>query len=121
MTPMVCLIAGALFFAGSYLPAGSAAAGTPLALLLAAGPIAGIVVQVRQLRLGQSAGVWGSCLSVCLFSSCSAPGLVRVTAIEVLVGLATQAEGNVRLAFDYLQVTSCRQGSVSCNSHVFAA
>lgn len=47
MTPLVCLVSGAVFFAGSLVPAGSAAAGSWLAALLALAPTAGIVVQVR--------------------------------------------------------------------------
>jgi hypothetical protein len=46
MTPLVCLVAGAVFFAGSLFPPGSVAAGSPMAALLALGPIAGIMVQV---------------------------------------------------------------------------
>lgn len=47
MTPLVCLAAGAVFFAGSLFPPGSLPASGPLAALLALGPIAGIMVQVR--------------------------------------------------------------------------
>uniref|UniRef100_A0A383WNC7 ADP,ATP carrier protein n=1 Tax=Tetradesmus obliquus TaxID=3088 RepID=A0A383WNC7_TETOB len=46
MTPLVCLAAGAVFFAGSLFPPGSLPASGPLAALLALGPIAGIMVQV---------------------------------------------------------------------------
>lgn len=45
-TPLVLLVAGAIFFAGSLFPPGTALPGTALALLLALGPAAGIVAQV---------------------------------------------------------------------------
>lgn len=51
MTPLVMLVSGALFFAGSLFPQGSAMPGTALALMLALGPVAGIVAQVRDVRL----------------------------------------------------------------------
>jgi hypothetical protein len=47
MTPLVCLAAGAVFFAGSLFPPGSLPVSSPMAALLALGPIAGIMVQVR--------------------------------------------------------------------------
>lgn len=46
-TPLVMLVSGAIFFAGSLFPPGTALPGTALALLLALGPAAGIVAQVR--------------------------------------------------------------------------
>lgn len=45
-TPLVMLVSGAIFFAGSLFPPGTALPGTALALLLALGPAAGIVAQV---------------------------------------------------------------------------
>lgn len=45
MTPLVCLASGAVFFAGSLIPAGQA--NGSLAALLALAPMAGIMVQVR--------------------------------------------------------------------------
>jgi ATP/ADP translocase len=45
-TPLVLLVAGAVFFAGSLFPAGTALPGTALAMMLALGPAAGIVAQV---------------------------------------------------------------------------
>jgi ATP/ADP translocase len=56
MTPLVCLAAGAVFFAGSLFPPGSLPASGPVAALLALGPIAGIMVQVI-LRIGCTADV----------------------------------------------------------------
>jgi hypothetical protein len=47
MTPLVCLAAGAVFFAGSLFPPGSLPVSSPMAALLALGPIAGIMVQVK--------------------------------------------------------------------------
>eukprot|EP00775_Hariotina_reticulata_P006953 gene6953-7169_t len=46
VTPVVILLSGAVFFAGSLYPPGSVAAGSQLAMLLALGPAAGIVAQV---------------------------------------------------------------------------
>lgn len=46
VTPIVCLGAGALFFAGALWPLSSVAAGGPAAALLALAPAAGIVAQV---------------------------------------------------------------------------
>lgn len=45
-TPLVMLVSGAIFFAGSLFPPGTALPGTALAMLLALGPAAGIVAQV---------------------------------------------------------------------------
>jgi ATP/ADP translocase len=46
-TPLVMLVSGAIFFAGSLFPSTTALPGTALALMLALGPAAGIVAQVR--------------------------------------------------------------------------
>jgi ATP/ADP translocase len=47
-TPLVLLVSGAVFFAGSLFGPGTALPGTALAMMLALGPAAGIVAQVRQ-------------------------------------------------------------------------
>jgi ATP/ADP translocase len=48
VTPIVILLSGAVFFAGSLYPPGSVPAGSQLAMLLALGPAAGIVAQVSK-------------------------------------------------------------------------
>lgn len=66
-TPLVMLVSGAIFFAGTCFPPGTALPGTALAMMLALGPAAGIVAQVRGLRVAVCDGSTpGTQLAGCL-------------------------------------------------------
>jgi hypothetical protein len=57
-TPLVMLVSGATFFAGSLFPPGTALPGTALAMLLALGPAAGIVAQVNEADVPLLVQLW---------------------------------------------------------------